>query len=353
MIFRLVVALTTAVGLFAGLSPARAAVDSTLPNSADATSPVIALDPSGDAYVVARAADGSTSFWKVAESGATALVPGGLFSNLEGGAPGGLAVDTAGYPHVAERAMGRSIVRRSIDGGQTWDRGTAIAAPGKIRSLASTNFNSIVEGSTLYALGVFRDNVVLSTSENGGLAFQGQDLLVQGCETCTETLSNMAVTPDGEIWVAYSDEQGWGMHMWSADGSTIGSHRILPSVDLVEPSTLAVDSEGDVYATLAYADSGLAIDKLHDFGGPLVTTAQVVTARVAAGDGSVGVSWIQTDEDGVDRLYFRSGPDLRSLGEPIVVGPVDGTDLALATDSSNVYRLIYRTAEGLRFITVE
>ncbi|MEA2433841.1 MAG: repeat-like domain [Actinomycetota bacterium] len=351
---RLLVA-ATAAALIATAAPAGAAVDQMLPGSAGATAPVIALGPEGEAYVVARSATGGTSFWSVNDESATALAPAGLFSNLPGGAPGGLAVDTAGYPHVAQRNMQTSNVRRSIDGGSTWDRGTPIAAPGKIQSLAATNFNSIVEGSTLYALSVFRNNIIVSISDDGGLTFQDQEIIEQQCAICVDTLSNMAVTPDGNVWLAYSDPiQGFGFRKHDFEGSSISYTFMLPAPVLREPATLSVGPDGSVYAALALADGGFEVVRLdnvpHDNG--YITDAEVTSAQVAVGDGSVGVSWIQTDDDGVDRVYFRSGPDLANLDDPIVVGPTTGAKVALVTDTSNVYRVAYQTEEGLRFQTL-
>ncbi len=356
------------VPAFASETQERVFSATTITGSSGASLDSISLSPDGKLYVLGSKGSG-TALWRL-DAAETELAPGGLMSNLPAGAPGGITVDTAGYPHVAQNNQVGTVVRRSIDEGTTWDRGTPIATPGKTRSLASGRFNSIVEGSTLYSVNVVRNNGFLSRSTDGGLTWDLHQVLFNSCAPCADSVSNVVVTPEGDIRVVWVTAGGGLAVRYSTTGDGVigGQGTASSTAGYAGYPSLATDSDGYLYASYLAADGSPGVwsmrpDGPSEWDSWRLHGVVARTPRVAVGHESVAITWLQLNSEGDWDLMFTTGPSLDDLEDPSKVETVASDteadplpDVAITTDSSNIYRIVYEkvgtAGTELRYVSV-
>jgi hypothetical protein len=335
----IVVALLTIV-------PARAAAPADLPGSEGATRPVVAVDPNREAYVAATSAAGDPLVWTV-DDAVSLHATGGLFAALPAGPPAGIAIDAAGYPHLAERTTVGVTVRRSIDGAQTWDRGSAAAPPADRVSLAAGRFNSVVEGATLVLASESSGAVTVARSNDGGLTFTQRSVAsADPSRACTlgELVSDE--TAD-RVWIA----------LRCADRvmvlrSTDGGQTFAPATDIPATGSREVVFARDRDGTLLVAwtdDDGIRVARSTDDGDSWRTVASIAGAdnvTVAAGsNGEALIAW--TSGGNVEAARSTDGGE--TFGAPVRID--EGRDaLALAANPSGGFVLCYQSGNGLRAV---
>jgi hypothetical protein len=352
-------ALATALVAIASLGAggaARANASLTLPDSAAAMGPQIAIDPSGVAYVIATES-GGTRMWRIDPSGARALNTAGLASSLPGGRAGAVAIDAAGYPHVAEMGTAQVTVRRSIDGGETWDRGTAAAAPyGRAVAMAAGRFNSVVEGATLTLASEDAQRIVVARSTDGGLTFTPRVATTpDACVPSGCALGGLATDATGDsIWLLFTDAGGYGVVARSGDGGASFTSASLPSFARPYEPRLALGPDGTAVASFfdgsefRVVRSGDGLDWTTLAHWPVLAAG----ARVAAGPGgSVAVAFYERAGDGW-RLRVARGTTQDGFGE---IWTLDDVGIqqpfgpaGLAADPAGGFVAAYAGPEGLR-----
>lgn len=329
----------------------RGATPAGLPGSAGASDPSIAVDSSGVATVAATTATGdATALWRLdAGGGAAALKPAGIVGVVPGGAAGAIAVDSAGYPHLAELGRAGVVVRRSIDGGDTWDRGSAFAAPpARAAALAVAKFNSIVEGATLVLAVDVAGVIVVARSNDGGLTFAQATVADSGCARDACTLGDVAVNLSAsDVWVAFA--RAGGAHVaHSSDGGQTFADTAISGAPIVEPPSLARAHDGTLYLASATANQAIvarSIDNGSSFGVIATFDGEARGVRMAAGSlGSLAAAWYARAGDGWNLVVARSESGA-AFETPIVLDAVGNSapvsKVALAADPAGGFVAAY------------
>jgi hypothetical protein len=336
---RIIGALAT-LALLAGV-PAHA--EATLPASAGARAPIVAFAPDATAYIAAT--QGTSAAWRVDEAGATKLAPGGVMAALPAGAAGALAIDAAGYVHLAERTPTGITVRRSIDGGVSWDRGTPLGgAPADAVSMVAGRFNSVVEGATLTLAMQIARTVLITRSTDGGLTFAPTTFVARGALGALAT----DATSD-RVWVAMRDDQNRAVVASLIDGA-LTTVVVGPAT---KPPALARTSSGRL--VLAAVNGGLtvwtsndgsrwdvALELLDDVDGSAVATGTLGTVAVACWrDTSLMMMRFGDDGAHYESLRVIGSPDAITSSPPAVAGNPGGGFLAGYATAAGIETLVF------------
>lgn len=301
-------ALLCAVPGWAAPGPTTPVVESVtvLPGSNGGIGPVITVDDAGQA--TAAATVGGPAVWRLGTEGWARAPLGGLLSAVPQGAVGGLDVDAAGYLHLAEATTAGVTTLRSIDGGETVDRGTPLAAPagGGTPILATGRFTSGVEAASVTVASSGRLGVVVTRSIDGGLSFPQQVLAdPTGCQACSDEPTGLVVdrADDSRVWLALRRSS---------------TNRLLASTD--GGRTFART------ATVASTTGPPALDRSSDgmlvLAAPTASGAQVSVnggAPTAVGSGYVAAVSVSAGRGGRIGLALRS-----SIGELTALTSDDG-----------------------------
>jgi hypothetical protein len=329
-----------------GAHPAHAT--GVLPGSAGAARPVLAVDPYGTAYVAATDATGATLLWKVADGSASALAPGGLLAQLPGGAAAALATDAAADVHVAQTGS-VVTVRRSIDGGATWDRGTPLAsALADSASMAAAKFNSIVEGATLVLVSAIDGNLVAARSDDGGLTFARASVVDPSCRRACE-LGNVVVDETGnEVAVAYLRNGGVELAR-SADGGVTFDVADIAS-NATEAPSLARAHDGTLLLAWC-APHGVALARArgsNPIPAAFLFDADAPSGAHVAADSGGGAAIVFDDAGAVSLLRSRDGTTFARS----ILATQSHADLALAPNPQGGFVAVAGAPDGIRVLPI-
>jgi len=260
-------------------------------------------------------------------------------SALPGGSAGALAIDVAGYPHLAELGAEGVTVRRSIDEASTWDRGTPLAAPRADRvRMAASRFNAGVEGATLTLAWQVGARLAVSRSTDGGLTFTRASIPDRSCVCDVGD-----VRSGGEVLVERSTDGAQTFIPRAMDAHT----EEAPAMARADDGTLTVAWVEDAGVIVASSKNGYTWKRVGAFGG------EARGVSIAAGTlGTAAVSWYERDGDGWAVRAASSTDGGGSFGAPTTLdgGPTDDPEsrVALAADPTGGFIAVYATASGLR-----
>ena len=332
--------LFAAAALVVACTQAWAAAPAMLPGSDGASDPLVAVDPYGVTYV-AGTVNGGAKLWRVDPSGTTSPAPGGALAALPGGAPAGLGIDAGANVHLAE--LGSTVtVRRSIDGGESWDRGTPFAAPVSVAAaLGVSRFNSIVEGATLTLATQSKGVLLVSRSTDGGLSFAPASIVDADCDTGCR-LGGVVVDESGDrVAVAYTNAGGGLVLATSSDGARTFDLDRMGAIPAGRP---AVAATADGYAvvwpepeslTVAIpTPGGWRVDRIGGHASSVSVAARGTT--LAAAFCIEGTPFVATSANGAPFATTAVAPSSNGCG---------GT--AIAPDPSGGFVAAFASADGI------